>query len=180
MNFDIQTFSHLEYRLNIEIENPYIFCFFLGDNPNHRDFARKFKKETCLPIVYMQHLEEYIKIDNVFADKCINDASPADFINLIKNAEYVICDSFHASIFSIIFKKQFFTLNRYAMNTSNSRNTRIESLFSKLGLENRHIKGTELISDLLKVSTDYKSVHNIWREWKNESIDFLKNALGIV
>ena len=159
------------------ISEKYIFCFFLGNNPDQRNFTKQFSKKVNLPIVSMQHVDEFIPSDIDFADININDASPNDFINLIKNAEYIICDSFHASVFSIIFKKNFYTLDRYKSSSTNSRNTRITSLFSILGLENRHINIHSNVDELIKITTDYNHVHEKWYEWKQESLNYLKNSL---
>lgn len=160
-----------------KIPEKYIFCFFLGNNPDQRKFARRFSEKVNLPIVSMQHVDEYIPSDIDFADKNINDASPNDFINLIKNAEYIICDSFHASVFSIIFKKEFYTLDRYKSSSANSRNTRLISLFSILGIENRHINVHSDINKLMDITTDYDSVHEKWYGWRKESLNYLKNSL---
>lgn len=160
-----------------KIKEPYIFCFFLGNNPIHRNFAKQFQMHTNLPIVSMLYLDEYIPSDTDYANIYINDASPNEFINLIKNAEYIICDSFHASVFSIIFKKHFFTLDRYKQTSSNSRNTRIHSLFQKLGITNHHIDINSNIDNLLKMETDYNIVHLKLNAWKNMSLEYLKEAL---
>lgn len=159
------------------ISEKYIFCFFLGNNPDQRDFAKRFGKKVNLPIVSMQHVDEFIPSDTNFADININDASPNDFINLIKNAEYIICDSFHASVFSIIFKKNFYTLDRYKSSSANSRNTRITSLFSILDIENRHIDIHSDIDKLIRITTDYNHVHEKWYDWKRESLNYLKESL---
>lgn len=160
-----------------KIENPYIFCFFLGDNPSQREFSIRISKRTKLPIVSMLYLDEYIPSDKNFADINLNDASPADFLNLIKNAEYVICDSFHASVFSILFRKKFYTLDRYSSFSSNSRNTRILSLFSILGVENRHISPSYNIDQVLNISTDYDEVQKKLEFWRQRSLEYLESSL---
>lgn len=43
--------------------------------------------------------------------KLLSEVNPADFLNLIRNAEAVITDSFHATVFSIIFQKDFCVLD---------------------------------------------------------------------
>lgn len=159
------------------INEPYLFCFFLGNNPEQRKFAKQFSHKVQMPIVSIQHLDEYIPSDIHFADYNINNASPFDFINLIKNANYILCDSFHASVFSIIFKKQFYTLDRYKSNSPNSRNTRIQSLFEKLAIESRHIDTSSSIDSLLNIATNYDLVHEKWNEWRNDSMNYLKKAL---
>ena len=62
---------------------------------------------------------------------CIN-AGPWDFLNLLKNAEVVISGSFHATVFSILFKRPFFAING---DTDN----RISQLLFNTNLQNRSI-----------------------------------------
>lgn len=89
------------------IKGKYILCYFLGNNPPHREFAEKLKKETGCKIVALTHLDEFVKSDEGYADETPYNIDPADFLNLIRNAEYVCTDSFHCSVFSILYKKSF-------------------------------------------------------------------------
>ena len=62
------------------------------------------------------------------------DIDTEDFVNLIRNAEYVLTDSFHGTIFSILNHKKFITFNRFE-NGKDSRNSRIDSLCKLLEKE---------------------------------------------
>ena len=98
-------------------------------------------------------------------------SSPQEFIGLIKNAQFVITNSFHGTVFSIIYRKNFFTfLNK------NDRNSRLESITQILGLENRLKKGISKLPDNLE--TDYTQAEIKLNILKKQSIDFLKNALN--
>ena len=48
------------------IKEKYIFCYFLGNNPQQRSFAKELKKKTGFKIVQLQHLDEYIQSDDNF------------------------------------------------------------------------------------------------------------------
>lgn len=48
-----------------------------------------------------------------YAHKSINNAGPQEFLNLIKNAEFVISNSFHATSFCVIFNKRFATFYKH-------------------------------------------------------------------
>lgn len=160
-------------------EGAYIFAFFLGGTKSHRDFVKKVQKEMGLPIVSMQFLDEYLGSDVNFADVNMNNASPADFVNLIRFADIVITDSFHASVFSIQYHKKFFTFDRYPSKSKNSRNSRIESLFGKLGLQDRHLNGTEKVGNLLVKTIDYERIDEVLNSWRLDSRSYLKSALNI-
>lgn len=107
------------------LKEKYILCYFLGNNPPHRDFASRLKKETGCKIVALTHLDEFVKSDEGYADETPYDIDPADFLNLIRNAEYVCTDSFHCSVFSILYKREFYTFRRYNRNTRQSTNSRL-------------------------------------------------------
>ena len=159
------------------INEPYIFCFFIGDNPWQREKAIKLRETTGYKIVAILHLDQYIPSDNGYADYEFNNAGPEDFLSLIKYAEYVMCDSFHASIFSILFEKKFLVYNRYAINTFGSRNSRIDSLCQKLGLNDRRANKDDDV--ILKISSeiDYLQVNKIIKKWRIESYDYMKKSL---
>lgn len=159
------------------IEEKYIFCYFLGNNPSHRAFANRFKALVGYKLVALQHLDEFVKSDIMFADIKPFNVGPAEFINLIANAEYVLTDSFHGSIFSILFEKIFFTFSRFENLTTNSTNSRIDSLLNMAGIPERNIKSTEDLQKCLEMVIDYEMVHMRVNEFQKNSRDFLNEAL---
>lgn len=160
------------------IEKKYIFCYFMGKNPSHREFVRNLKRITGYDIVSLLHLDQYISTDEEYADITPYDISPGDFINIIKNAEYVCTDSFHGTIFSIIFKRTFFTFKRFTNKATLSTNTRIDSLLEKFHLEERLIIKVDNIDEDLKKAIDYSKVHQYLKEFQKESAAYLIKALG--
>lgn len=162
------------------VKDKYIFCYYLGVNPQHREFANKIKELTGYKIVALQHLDEFVKDDLNFGDMKPYNVGPSEFLNLIRNAEYVCTDSFHGTCFSILNHKKFFTLNRHMATNSQSTNSRIDSLLGGLGLENRRANGVldeDTISKLINTEIDYKTVDPILEKKRTESKEFLKNAI---
>lgn len=175
-------FTAEEWALDVPdkriISEKYIFCYFMGDNPWQRVFVHKLKKRTGCKIVALLHLDQYIKSDEEYADETPFDVSPTDFINLVKNAEYVCTDSFHGTVFSIIHKRPFFTFKRFSETATLSTNTRIYSLLKKFQLENRLVKQEDKASDLLQNRIDYPKVHLILDSFREESTRYLLDALS--
>lgn len=168
--------------MSIQVNEPivkgrYILCYFLGNNPPHREFAKRLKAETGCMIVALTHLDEYVKSDKGYADSTPYDIDPADFLNLIRNAEYVCTDSFHCSVFSILYKRPFFTFRRYNRNTKQSTNSRLDTLFHLTGISGRLLTGNEKIRDCLKIDTNFESVHKKLKLIREESYNYLKTAL---
>lgn len=159
------------------VKGKYILCYFLGNNPPHREFAGRLKDETGCKIIALTHLDEFVKSDEGYADETSYDIDPADFLNLIRNAEYVCTDSFHCSVFSILYKRQFFTFRRYNRNTKQSTNSRLDTLFHLTGISERLLKGDEDIKDCLKIETDFETVHKKLEQVRQNSFGYLQAAL---
>ena len=161
------------------INEEYILCYFLGNNIDHRKFAEKLKKETGLKIVSLNHSDEYVKYSEVFADYKPYDIGPMDFVNLIKHSKFVLTDSFHATVFSIIFNKEFYDFRRFKDNNIISTNSRLDSLLNKLNIpKSRIISGKESLKDIVKDKIDYQIVNEKVEIFRNESKKWLLDSLS--
>ena len=161
------------------VKDKYILCYFLGNNKEDRQFAQRLREYTGYKIVALLHLDEYIKADNEYADETPYDIGPGELLNLIRNAEYIVTDSFHGSVFSIIYKKRFFTSRRVRKEGILCTNNRLDSLFDKLGVEGRLIDGSENVEECLKRTVDYDKVHSNLNALVTESKKYLRNALNL-
>lgn len=178
-------FSELEWSEIIPekriIKEKYIFCYFLGVNKNHREMASLIKEKYGYKIVALQHLDEYVNKDNLYADITPYDIGPGEFINLIKNAEYICTDSFHGTCFSILNHKKFLVFNRFIGENSQSTNSRIDSLLNMLNLESRRVTDilmSEKLIEKMDGKIDYNIVDEILENEREKSILYLKEALG--
>ena len=89
-----------------------------------------------------------------------------------RDAQFVVTDSFHGTVFSIIFNKPF-----VAILNSKRGSSRFISLLSVLGLENRLISTTnDLLEEHLK-PIDYTEVNKILNDWRYLSISFMERHL---
>lgn len=84
------------------VDESYVFCYFLGTNEEHRKIANEFKAKTGLKLVTCPFLDNYVGCDLEFGDVQLFDMDATDFVNLIRHAEFVLTDSFHGSVFSIL------------------------------------------------------------------------------
>ena len=157
------------------INDKYIFCYFMGDNPEQRDFVKRLAKEKGLKIVALLHLDQFIETDEHYADYTPWNISPADFVNLVKYAEYVCTDSFHGTVFSIIYSRNFFTFKRFNKKASLSTNTRITSLLTRVGLMDRLVvnldKRPDNINDWRKIQECVSDFRTASGSWLIESIN---------
>ena len=88
-------------------------------------------------------------------------------------AEYIVTDSFHACVFSIIFNKPFICLGN-----SFRGNTRFNSLLCMFGLEDRMIDCNVSLIDLPDSPIDWSSVNDILAEKRKEAQTFLETVLA--
>lgn len=159
------------------IKEKYILCYFLGSNIEHRKFAERLKEKTGCKIVSLNHADEYVKYSDIFADETPYDVGPAEWINLIRNAEYVCTDSFHGTVFSLLNNKKFFTFRRYSNSSKVSTNSRIDSLLNIVDLHDRLLNGDEEILDCIEKQIDYEQVNKKLDKFRNESKEFLKKSI---
>lgn len=131
------------------IREKYIFCYFMGDNIWQRKIVMEFKKRTGYKVVALLHLDQYIKSDEEYVDFAPYDISPVEFINLVKNAEIVCTDSFHGTVFSLIYSKKFYTFMRFSEKATLSTNSRINTLLKKMGVEDRLVAQGSDVDELL-------------------------------
>lgn len=155
----------------------YIFCYFLGNNPEQRDFVKKYAMKTGCKIVDMQHCEEFIKCDVGFADYSPYNVGPKEFIQLIRDSEYVFTDSFHCSVFSMLYSRKFFVFRRFNNEGVASTNSRIYSLMSLVHQEQRLLRATENIDECIAMNIDYTQVHADINSLRKFTWDWLQNAL---
>lgn len=160
------------------IKEPYIFCYLLGNNKSHRELIQEFKKKTNLKIVALLHLDEYMQSDEDFADISPYNVGPGDFLNLIRNAQYIFTDSFHCSVFSILYKKEFYTFSRFSNNSKQNTNTRIDNLLSITGLQERRIYSNQNINDILNIKSNFSQTEKKLEILRQQSFDYIKTALN--
>ncbi len=164
MLIDSKKWSNLSKKSKIIAENQkYILNYFLGEIPKewNNEISRIAKENNC-------------KIINIL-DK--NDAyyqcGPEEFLYLEKNAFLVCTDSFHSSVFSIIFNTPFIVFNRKQKKIK-SMNSRIDTLLNKFELENRRFEGK--IEDYI-LDRNFSNVEKILSVERERAKQFLHKAL---
>ena len=137
-------------------------------------------KKTGLPIVTLPHGDEIVKADFGFGEIKPRGVGPAEFVNLINNAKYVCTDSFHGTVFSILYKRQFMVFNRYTadVNGKSSTNSRLSSLLNLLGLENRLYDSNKGLKQDMFEPINFETAHKNIEKLREQSLAYLKNALS--
>lgn len=98
----------------------------------------------------------------------------ADWLRGFMDAKYVVTDSFHGMVFSIIFNKQFIVIANKERGLD-----RFTSLLKMFGLKNRLVYSLEQITnELLHTSIDYRIVNQMWLTERKKAMDFLSHSLN--
>lgn len=151
---------------NNEVEKkPYIFVYILRPDKRLIKMARKISKRTGYRIVFLgQYNDVFIGCKTLFS------AGIEDFLSAIANAEMVITNSFHCTVFSIIFEKKFVSVE------IESTSSRVENLLSMTGLQNRLIKDIESL-DVIYQEYDTEHVKEILETEREKSLDYLNEII---
>lgn len=158
------------------VEEPYMLCYFLGASSKHRKAALELQAKTGWKIVTLPHIDEVVEADMNFGDIQLYNTTPEQFLNLIRNAEYICTDSFHGTAFSIINEKNFTVFNRFDDTAKYSRNSRIDTICNIFGLSDRRFSGN--INDSFGKDIAYDNVREILKQLREKSWDFLSNSLS--
>ena len=154
-------------------EKGYVFTYFLGKYDDKIDYIGEFAKRKGVKIINIPFASGEKKDDVCFGDFQIKDADPGEFIGIIKNAEYIFTDSFHACVFSVLFKKEFYAFQR---DNSKKMQGRINTLLHNFNLPDRFI---EVGSDLDMISSiDYQNNDVIHKSLRRDSLAFLLDSIN--
>lgn len=155
--------------LDIKKDNKFIFCYFLGDISKYTNIIYLLKKKYDASLLVIES-----GCNNELEAEFVQ-ATPIEFISLMKYSEFVITDSLHGTEFAINFNKDFIVLERNYI-TVPEQNTRLLSLLSLLNLKDRYIHSCQ-INDFIIKSIDYINVESILENEREKSNEYLKNAL---
>lgn len=165
--FSVQPYVTLDPTLLIESQRYENLCacepkskrqflaFYCLDIDNAKSsIAHQIAERECLEIQYFSAHEKL-------------NYSVSKWLAFFRDASYVVTDSYHGTIFAIIFKKQF-------VNVGNSErgNSRIDSLYKILSIE-RSTKDAKLNN----IQINYSAVERVIESQRKYSIAFLENAL---
>ena len=154
----------------LDIGKPYVLCYFVGNRKSYADYIRLVKTETGLNCVIIP-----MEIDLSDCGTVARNIGPKEFVFLIKNAEIICTDSFHATVFSILYKKEFYVLKRFDDNSKKSQNGRLDEILETYGLGKRYIKDEKSFERNKNI--DYNFVHNLLNENRKFSQEYLRESL---
>lgn len=156
----------------------YILCYLLGDSIAYRKAITKMSQKMGLPVLTFPHINCNVvrKCDLAFGDIRDFESGPQEFPGLINGAEFVVTDSFHACVFSMIFEKPFVVLERNKSGEKGNMNSRIYDFLEEYHLENQLITEQEVVSMDQIPEVDFTYAHAHWKKRREESFHYLENV----
>ena len=149
----------------------YVCVYTLGLNRSVEGVIDSFSKEynkKIIDIFYKKRFSNELKHENGFG--------PIEFISVIENSDFVITNSFHGTVFALLFHKKFITITRGDMNS------RIYDLLKTLKLQDRILTendGIEKYRLTAKKDINYEEVDRLLEVERNNSLKHLKNILNV-
>jgi hypothetical protein len=158
----ISEYRNLFESIEQRIHEKYCFLYIAGrgDGFSIKKYNR-WAKTRGLKLIYVTGNDAF----NLYK-KCY--PSIPEWLSLVARAEYIITDSFHCSVFSLLFDKSFAVVPR--TGADNGMNERFLSLFEIFNMKERFILNNDF--SILDSKIDY----NINVEFLNESFSFLENV----
>lgn len=156
-----------ENILKEKITEKYILVYTLFESDEITKAANELSSKTGLKVVHFRKYNAYEK------ELCsLYKTGPIEFINAFKNAEYIITNSFHGLVFSIIFEKMFNVV------LPKERGGRLKDLLTLTCLDNRILKDCSDVTECINNKIDYLKVKELLNTQKEKSIEFLKKGIN--
>ena len=124
-----------------------------------KEFAKKYNKKIISIGTYQNCADIHLVLN------------PFEMLEYIKNADYIITDTFHGTIFSVKYNKKFATIIR------DSNKEKLGDLLERLKLKNRSLNNIEDLEKVIKKDIDYKITNSIIEEEKIKTREYLKENL---
>ena len=112
-----------------DVKQPYLLLFQVeGSNCKTEAIAKEMAKRKKLKIIYLFTLADW------GTTSCVMSTSPMQFLGLFLYADFVVCSSFHGTIFSLLFRKSFLSVKMGI-----GKDNRVANLLDSLGLSDHFI-----------------------------------------
>lgn len=149
-----------------QFRKPYVLYYTIKPSPRLREYAERFAKANgCILVTLGGRLREYFDPTK----HCVFGTGPGEFLSLVRDAEVVITNSFHGTVFSILYHKKF------KVEYSSDTNSRLTNLIDTFALS---AQVADAGDTSYKVSQpDYTLVDQILEEKRAASVAYLNSVL---
>lgn len=151
----------------------YVLCYALQSDRYAREHALRIANAHGLDLVVLPF--HHADIHGTNADIIREfDVGPSEFVGLIRGASFVCTDSFHGTVFSVIFRKPFHSYRRYEADAATF--SRMADLLARLKLSDRAV-GIDSDLSVPPLALDYSDAAPALDAWRAESWSYLETAI---
>ena len=150
---------------------PYLLFYTAGADPRQEEILLNLSEQLNVKVRRLGYIDGEL-------------IGPKEFITWIKNAKYILTDSFHATVFSIIFHKNFVVLPVDNKQKDISKNSRLIDLLETFGMKERYISdiadaqnAVKNAEKLFAQAVDYDHVEKTLEVERQKSFKYIKVAL---
>ena len=157
---------------------PYLFCYLFGMSEAQRALIQRMAETYhCRTVVFLDTIRSGFPMLSGIHTELAQCASIEMFLSLIRDAAAVITDSFHGTVFSVLFEKAFFSLE--SDSDAPERNTdRAATLLGKAGLTHRLLRRGQEDMAQVEEPIDYVNVGKRLVEERRRSLLWLERAVA--
>lgn len=135
------------------------------------EFAKSLANRKSLNLII---LPASVNIYQEYKQYVPKGIGPSEFLSLIHHCEYVVTDSFHGSIFSINYNKNFYSFLKRNGDETQGDNSRITDMLKTFGLENRFKNDNDTTEE---TDINYQTINKILQQERDKSINYLLSIL---
>lgn len=160
------------------IKGKYIFLYTVKCEPEVLKAAKRISKLLNMPVYTLFNTYRSEK-NRLYGLKTIYNYGPEDFLNIVKNAELILSDSFHGNVFSIILEKNFYYLSPVDEFGHMIKDDRIDGLLKQIGLIDRKIATNQNIKTInYDREISYANVNKSLTDMRKHSVAYLSSSIG--
>lgn len=149
------------YLKHVEISEPYVLVYSYGLSQEIEDYVNTYAKEKGLKVVTVNYYTDK-------SDYC-EAYSPKEVLGLYANAKMVFTDSFHGTVFSVIFKRQFMVIKK-------GKKTKPYMFLNQIDGNNRYVESVEAAKAVIDQPVDYARIEKKIKHYLEISKKYLQKV----
>ncbi len=171
MLLSVEDYVSLVEKSNISPHSGDLMTYILDKTTEKKQIIKNISESLKLTPIEVLPDKTFSEVGHKGLSQCI--VPPIEsWLRGFMDAKFVVTDSFHGTVFSVIFNKPFIVIGN-----ANRGLSRMQSLLSLFGLEDRLITSMDHVAEKMNVSIDWGSVNKQWYDLRLKSLNFISNSL---
>lgn len=148
---------------SVKTDKKYILLYYFSDMSDlQKKHISELKKETGCKIVSFGEYRSWCDINPAY--------DPKTFLLYMKNADFVVTNTFHGTIFSVLFHKRFVDYG--------GKKLKISNLLNQLGLQDTIVDDSTSLVEKYKKNLNYEQAEEVINQLRQQSLNYLYESLG--